>query len=180
MKRFLVAFTAVLIFTFAASAQNNKGWYEADSLVYIPTAALDSSLVGKDVFGMISSEIHQSAQKKSGLASRIEKNASRKISGYRVRIFFDNSQNARARSESVAGSFSALYPGVSVYRTYASPFFKVTVGDFRTKAEAQEQLKEIQKDFPTAFVVKEKFRYPVLDAGSYKTDTLKILKQKAE
>ncbi len=178
MKRFLVAFTAVLIFTFAASAQNNKGWYEADSLVYIPTAALDSSLVGKDVFGMISSEIHQSAQIKSGLASRIEKNASRKISGYRVRIFFDNKQSSRGDSEAALNRFRNMFPGVAAYRSFANPFFKVTVGDFRTRSEATSLLQQVKGVFPSAILIKENINFPVVNtSNSYVVDTVRVRRQ---
>ena len=42
-----------------------------------------------------------------------------------------------AKSEAIAAGFSERYPGVKVYRKHESPYFKVTVGDFRTRADAQ-------------------------------------------
>lgn len=178
MKKLLMAITAMLLFSFAASAQNNNGWYEADSLVYIPTAALDSSLVGRDVLGMISSEIHQSAQIKSGLASRIEKNASRVISGYRVRIFFDNKQTSRGDSEAALNRFRNMFPGVAAYRSFANPFFKVTVGDFRTRSEATRLLQQVKGMFPSAILIKENINYPVVNTeNSYMVDTVRVRRQ---
>ena len=173
-----MAITAVLLFVSAASAQNNNGWYEADSLVFTPTAALDSSLVGKDVLGMISSEIHQSAQVKSGLATRIEKNASRKISGYRVRIFFDNKQTSRGDSEAALNRFHNMFPGVAAYRSFANPFFKVTVGDFRTRSEATKLLQQVKGTFPSAILIKENINFPVVNtANSYIVDTVRVRRQ---
>ena len=66
---------------------------------------------------------------------------------------------------------------MSAYRRFTSPYFKVTVGDYRNKSEALAALKDIKKDFPTAFIVRERFRYPSLgNTSAYKVDTLKILK----
>ena len=99
---------------------------------------------------------------KSAVARHISRNSSRRITGYRVRIFFDNSQNARQKSESVAGAFAAAYPGISIYRVYASPYFKVTVGDFRSRDEAQLFAQRLKGWFPSAFLVKEHINYPSL------------------
>ena len=76
--------------------------------------------------------------------------------------------------------FEALYHDVSAYRSYANPYFKVTVGDCRTKSEAMELLERIKHEFPSAFVVKENINYPVVDReNAYVTDTVKVLRPKA-
>ena len=111
------------------------------------------------------------------MASHIRDNASRTLSGYRIRIFFDNKQTARTESEAALKRFEALYHDVSAYRSYANPYFKVTVGDFRTKSEAMELLERIKHEFPSAFVVKENISFPVVDKEkAYVTDTLKVLR----
>ena len=146
-----------------------------DSLVYVPAASLDESLKGKNIFNYVT--VHQSQSIANAMASKIERNKSRKIAGYRVRIFFDNKQNARSASEAAMGRFKSMYPGHGAYRSFASPYFKVTVGDFRTKSEAMQMMQRLKSDFPSAYVVKENINYPIVDkAHSYVVDTVSVAK----
>ena len=185
MKRFILAIGAILISYLAADAQVvNASQDESaiDSVVYRQADAVDVKLKGRSIFDVLDKQsdnisITQDASIKSGMNSHIIKNAKKKMSGYRVRIFFDNKQDSRGASEAVAGRFRALYPGYNVYRSFANPFFKVTVGDFRTKSEANVALRVIVNDFPSAFVVREKFRFPALDPASYTVDTVRVLRK---
>ena len=59
-----------------------------------------------------------------------------KIRGYRVRIFSDNSQNARSAGQNALSRFRELYPGIPADMTYDTPYFKVTVGNCLTAEEA--------------------------------------------
>lgn len=85
-----------------------------------------------------------------------------KMEGFRVRIFFDNKQTARAESEQIVEDFSTKHPGIAVYRIYENPYFKVTVGDFRTKSEAVRFMHRIRRTYPQAFITREIIRYPPL------------------
>ena len=70
-----------------------------------------------------------------------------------------------------------MYPDVAVYRTYTNPYFKVTVGDCRTKSEAMKLLSRIKGNFSSAFVVKENIGYPLVDdEAAYTVDTVKVLR----
>jgi hypothetical protein len=174
-----------------ANAQQSipQGYELVDSVIYRPTAAVDSSLVGRNVFKSMPSKtrgssayvnIYQSAEVENSMNGYIITNAERTIPGFRVRIFFDNKQTARNESETALKKFEALYHDVSAYRSYANPYFKVTVGDCRTKSEAMELLERIKHEFPSAFVVKENINYPVVDRdNAYVTDTVKVLRPKA-
>lgn len=157
-----------------ASAQEIPAGYQAvDSLVYINASTMDESLIGKDVFDGVT--VHQSQAISSALQRKIEANKSKKISGFRVRIFFDNKQDSRSSSESVLNRFKSAYPGYEAYRSYSSPYFKVTAGNFRTKSEAMKFLQSVRADFPTAIVVKENIDYPVVDTRhSYTMDTVTV------
>jgi hypothetical protein len=111
------------------------------------------------------------------MKSHVASNGARTISGYRVRIFFDNKQNARTESEAVLKRFNGLYPDVMAYRIYANPYFKVSVGDFRTKSEAMALLARIKGAFPSAFVVKENIEFPVVDKdNAVIADTIKVMR----
>lgn len=138
-----------------------------DSIIYRQSAALDSTLVGKNILGLLSADsgvtVHQSRIIQDALAAHISANSSRTSTGYRVRIFNDNKQTSRNDSEAALTRFKGMFPGVSAYRTYSNPFFRVTVGDFRTKSEAMRLLQQVKGTFPTAFIVKETIGYPVVD-----------------
>lgn len=163
-----------------------EGYELVDSIVYRPASAVDTSLVGKDIFklmpkksegGAADVEIFQSDSLMNAMQKHVAANSGRTLSGYRVRIFFDNRQSARVASEEALKRFESLYHDVVAYRTYANPYFKVTVGDFRTKSEAMALLERIRYEFPSAFVVKENISFPVVDReNAYVIDTLKVLR----
>lgn len=194
MKRkaiiYLAALSAVCAISsmtaYAQELEAPAGYEYVDSLVYTPKASIDSTLVGKDVFRDMPSrydgdpatvEVEQSEILERSMRQHIQKNSARTISGYRVRIFFDNKQSARHESEQTLIRFRAMYPDVAVYRTYTNPYFKVTVGDCRTKSEAMKLLSRIKGNFSSAFVVKENIEYPLVDdEAAYTVDTIKVLR----
>lgn len=162
IKRTIIFLAAVVIPALAMAAQKPS----SDSTAFRPAPAVDSTLVGKSVFNILSSQaagitnIHQSQAIVDAMKAHFAENPSRKISGYRVRIYFDNSQNARNASEAALNSFREMHPSVPAYRSYQNPFFKVTAGDFRTKSEAMAFLQKVKGMFPASFVVKENINYP--------------------
>lgn len=163
-----------------------EGYELVDSLVYRFVSGADTTLIGKDIFHAMplkargdkaDVEIYQSQEVANALRGQVASNGSRMINGFRVRIFFDNKQSARVESEAVLKRFEALHRDIKAYRTYANPYFKVTVGDFRTKSEAMEVLSRIKTEFPSAFVVKESIEYPIVDRTNvYVVDTVKVLR----
>jgi len=90
------------------------------------------------------------------------KAAERKLQGYRIRIFNNNEQTARETTLELEKQFREKYPDTAVYRTFADPNFRVTAGDFRTKSEAEKFKREIDKDFPKSYVVRENINFPPL------------------
>lgn len=157
-----------------------KGYVFVDSLVYVPLTRYTDSLVGKDVLiGDSTVVINQSDSFLRAAKAQVEANATNiyEVDGYRIRIYLDNKQESRDASEKAEKKAKKLFPYYQTYRTYAYPNFKVTVGDFRTKAEAQIALKSVVKYFPSAFIVKEKMKFPVVSQSeAYKVDTIKLIK----
>ena len=179
----IIIITAVsACFSRSASAQQvevPEGYELVDSVIYRPVATADSTLVGKNIFNVLPDNVNvrQSQQIANSMKSHVASNGARTISGYRVRIFFDNKQNARTESDTVLKKFNGLYPDVMAYRIYANPYFKVTVGDFRTKSEAMALLARIKGAFPSAFVVKENIEFPVVDKdNAVIADTIKVMR----
>jgi hypothetical protein len=74
------------------------------------------------------------------------------LQGYRIQIFSDNKKQP-ARDEKA--KFLTLYNNVKAHEIYQQPFFKIRVGDFRTKLEAYKFQREIYENFPNSFIVKD-------------------------
>lgn len=167
----------------AAMAQE---YTKVDTVIYRPGAAMDSTLRGKSILNLMPTKakgdkgevkIHQSQAIATALGRQVMSNNKRTIQGYRVRIYFDNTQNARSASEQALGRFTAMNHVVSAYRSYQTPFFKVTAGDFRTRSEAIELLERLKYEFPSAFIVKETINYPPADRQhSFVADTISVIK----
>lgn len=185
MKR-IVLIISSLLFCVGLGAQQTQqterqipeGYVLVDSLIYIPTAGVDSTLAGRDIFDLIEPSVQQSDRVRAGMEKHISANREKVIHGYRVRIFFDNKQDARTASEQVVNRFRQNYPGITVYRSYTAPFFKVTVGDCRTRSEAMQLLQTVRGEWPSAFVIKETIAYPPVDKEhSYIVDTIQVLRK---
>lgn len=160
MKRILVTALCGIAVCFSLMAQNLE---EGGDIQTVGNEVqVDSTIAGKSVFQALPEgvTVHQSAKIAGALERQIESNSRKQFSGYRIRIFFDSSQNARDKSAAVLERFREAHPDMAGYRSYDSPNFKVTVGNFRSRADADAALSTLKKEFPSAFVVREKFKYP--------------------
>lgn len=75
--------------------------------------------------------------------------------GHRIQIYFDAGNNSKQGAYNVAELFYKQYPDIPVYVTFKEPYYRVRVGDFRTKLDADKLLNSINKTFKGAFWVKE-------------------------
>ena len=82
------------------------------------------------------------------------------IEGYRIQLFFDSDKSKLNANRS---TFISRYPKIDTYTTYNAPNFFLKAGDFRTRLEAEKIKSEIEAEFPTSFVVKEKINLPRLN-----------------
>ena len=154
MKKILVILILALLPGVMLRAQE----YRVDN----GSSQVDSTLMGRNILSVLGSgvKVNQSQSMRSAFDSYVSNNAGKKMTGYRIRVYFDNGQNARNKSEAIARSVSAAYPGIGVYRTFESPNYKVSVGDFRTKDEALKVFHSLKSSYPTALLLKETINYP--------------------
>ncbi len=82
------------------------------------------------------------------------------LDGFRVRIYRDLGKNARAESEAIMGRVLSQFEGLRAYRTFDSPYYKVSVGDCRTRFEAYVLRQRLLNSYPRAFVVTERINFP--------------------
>ena len=106
-------------------------------------------------------EIIQPAQVEKLLKMQISNNQLQKgIHGYRIQIFSQSGQTARQKSDEARMNFMRSFPELEAYQDYNAPYWRIFVGDFRTKSEALREKKQIEKMFPRAFIVSEIINIP--------------------
>ena len=122
-------------------------------------APVDSTLVGKDILSVMGPgvTVDQTPLVRQALQSYVLNNGEKPISGYRIRVFYDNGPQARDAIEQL---LKKQFPEVMVYRSFESPNYKVSIGDFRTKDEALRIYNALKGTYPTAFIIKESINYP--------------------
>ena len=140
------------------SAANNE---QTDSTIVVFKKSI-FSILSEDSYGAGSINIIQDREINSLLDRYAEEATERKLLGYRIRIFNSNAQTARDASLEMETRFREKHPNVAVYRTFVDPNFRVTTGDFRTKSEAEKFKREIERDFPATFIVRENINFPPL------------------
>lgn len=92
------------------------------------------------------------------------KNADHKdIDGYRIQIFFESGNRSSTSAREIIEKFEEKYPDNRAYLTWKAPNFRVRVGDFRTRIEAEGFLQRIIYDYPNAWVIKDKINFPSLN-----------------
>lgn len=74
-----------------------------------------------------------------------------RLQGYRVCIFFDNGQEARAGAVAARNLFEEHFPDIKLYMVYENPYFRVTVGNCLTIEEAVILKGRLASVFPKAF-----------------------------
>ena len=126
------------------------------------------------VFLMISLCLGGFAQRKGSLHvnqdSRIERLMKRQrevyaesstMSGFRIQIFMEIGNEAIQHAEAVMKDFKGQFPEIPIYLSYEQPNYRLRVGDFRNRVEAQKYLKLIKPSFNLAFVTADIINPPV-------------------
>lgn len=82
------------------------------------------------------------------------------VSGFRVQVY---SGNNRAQAIQIRTEVLEKFPEYAAYLIYKQPTFRVRVGDFRSRAAAQELLRELKPLYPVSFIVPDEvLENPVL------------------
>ncbi|HYE54543.1 MAG TPA: SPOR domain-containing protein [Chitinophagaceae bacterium] len=89
-------------------------------------------------------------QKQIAINEETTRDTRRTMQGYRILVINSNDRNkvfaAKAR-------IYQSYPELKPYLMYQPPFYKLKVGNFKTKEEAEDYRKELARDFPTGLYV---------------------------
>ena len=137
--------------------------------VFSPFQPADSMQSDNETIALLENlHVNQDPRLKKMLKWHIENNKKRDgIEGFRVEIFSSSALNAKEKAFKEKIDFLKLYPGNNVHVKFIAPVFKVRIGDFRTKNEALKLHKEIEDDYPGAFIVPDVIDFPLLKPEYY-------------
>lgn len=80
--------------------------------------------------------------------------------GYRIQVIITDK---RADAKKAKETFTNMFPKCPAYLMFDSPHFKVRVGDFKNKIEAQALLFKLIEEYPTLFLVDDKINPPPIE-----------------
>jgi len=98
--------------------------------------------------------INQSPAIDTLISRSILANKKKGIQGFRIQIFLSSARNARTEADRVNAEFISKFPDMYSIVEYQEPgYFKVRVGNYRSRVEAYKDLQIINKVFPDAYAV---------------------------
>lgn len=89
-----------------------------------------------------------------------------KMQGFRAQVFSGNNQR-KSKEEAIRKEkmIKELYPDLPTYVTYTAPFWKLRVGDFRSREEAYSLIRDLKETFPSfakeMYIVKDEVKIPL-------------------
>jgi hypothetical protein len=93
-----------------------------------------------------------------------EKNGYSGMEGFRIQIYSSSDRNAREESSKAQAEFMSKFKDIDSYQLFAEPgYWKIRVGDFRTKTEATRLFLLISKEFPNSYLVPDIIKFPDLN-----------------
>lgn len=81
-----------------------------------------------------------------------QSNQEKMVKGFRIQLYAGLDRTA---ADKVKVEFLAIWPDIQVFQTYNRPTFKVRVGNFLTRTEAEMFCQRVKNQFTGAFVVPE-------------------------
>lgn len=87
--------------------------------------------------------------------------ASSTMPGFRVQIFMEIGNEAVDHANLVKKEFEEQHPELPIYLSYEQPYYRLRVGDFRNRVEAEKYLRILKPQYNLAFVTADIINPPV-------------------
>ena len=84
------------------------------------------------------------------------------IDGFRVQIFMELGNDALIHADSVRELFTKSYPDVPIYLLFGQPYYRLRVGDYRTRLEAENMYQRLKKQYRNSFVTADRIELPYI------------------
>ena len=92
-------------------------------------------------------------KKQTEINEETTRNARRNIAGFRIQVINTSDRNAAIAAKT---KIYQLFPELKAYLLYQAPYFRLRVGNFKDKDEAEDYRKALSKEFPNSvFVVRD-------------------------
>lgn len=126
------------------------------SVASISKAQMVVDTVGSNVFVMKDSRFDLLVKKKAEINKKAA-DAKKPNKGYRIQVLNTTDRNQALATKS---KLLTLYPEQKTYLMYQAPYFKIRIGNFVEKGEADDLKKELARMFPTGvFVIPSDIEY---------------------
>ncbi len=86
---------------------------------------------------------------------RISNETQSSLEGFRVQIYSGSGVKSKDEAQSIQAKFLRVRPDVKAYIVYNAPFWRVRVGDFRSRSEAMVLLEEVKGTFSGSYIVRD-------------------------
>lgn len=143
-KKGLILLAATCLILIQANAQDNNGIeIQKDSLITLLQnfrAAHEINPTTPRLISLGSKPVDKAK------ATRVKRK------GFRVQIY---SGSNRSEAYAIQARFKNQYSDMDTYITYAEPNYRVKVGDFRSRAKANEFMRTIRSQYKSVFVFQE-------------------------
>ncbi len=83
----------------------------------------------------------------------VQNRAIRYISGFRIQLYVGN---VRQEADNAKSYVYQLFPELNPYVSYSQPSYRVKVGDFMYRADAEEYLDQMRQQYPSAVILPER------------------------
>lgn len=126
------------------------------SLAFMSNAQTVVDTVGANVFVVKDSRLDLLVKKKAEINKKAT-DAKKPTKGFRIQVLNTTDRNQALATKS---KLLTLYPDQKTYLMYQAPYFKIRIGNFVEKAEADDLKKELARMFPTGvFVIPSDIEY---------------------
>ncbi len=82
------------------------------------------------------------------------------IDGYRIQIFMESGNDAVEHANAVMQEFTVNYPDIPIYLVFGQPYYRLRVGDFRTRLEAEKMFQTLSQVYKKAFITSDRIQLP--------------------
>ncbi len=89
------------------------------------------------------------------------------MKGYRIQLFKDSGNEALDDAHKIMDKFKEEFPDLNVYLSFQEPYYRVRVGDFRTRLEALERMNTIKRKYRNVWIISDNIHF-----SDYKNDEL--------
>ena len=82
------------------------------------------------------------------------------IDGFRIQIFMESGNHAVELANAAMEEFKEKYPDTPIYLVFGQPYYRLRVGDYRTRLEAEKAFQTLSKDYKKAFITSDRINLP--------------------